>query len=119
MVGFPICPPHSPLQYITSRTQMPSAALGAPSPAGKNEISLRCVGTEPVISTPVVTLPQTSPQATPPVSSLGSAHSTQQPFWPSRPRTLEAGSTPYVKWTLASSEGKLTCLRNCLNYREI
>ena len=32
-------------------------------------------------------------------------HSTQQPFWPTGPRTLEAGSMLYVKQLLASSEG--------------
>ena len=103
--------PHSPSQYITSRTQLPSAALGAPSPARETENSLRSVGTEPVIPTLVVTLPQTSPQATPPGSSPGSAHSTQQPFWLTGPRTLEAGSMSYLcQVASGSSEGELTSL---------
>ena len=72
--------PSSPLQYITSRTQLLSVILKAPLPAGETENSPRFTGTELIIPTPVVTVLQTSPQATPPGSSLGSDHSTQQPF---------------------------------------
>ena len=95
---------HFPLQYITSRTQLPSAAMGAPSPARETKDSLRPVGTEPIIPTPVVTPLQTFPWATPPSSSPGSAQSTQQLFWPTRPRTLEEGSMPHVEWPQATSE---------------
>ena len=49
--------PSSPSQYITSRIQLPSVALGAPSPAGETENSPRPMGTEPVIPTLVLTLP--------------------------------------------------------------
>ena len=102
--------PSSPSQSITSRTQPPSAALGAPSPVGETENSPRSMGTEHIIPAPAVTLPQTSPQATPPSSSPGSAHSTQQLFQLTGPRTPETGSMPYIKWPPASSEGKLTSL---------
>ena len=102
--------PSSTLQCITSRTQLPSVALGTPSPAGETENSPRSMGTELIIPTPVVTLPQTSPWATPPSGSSGSAHSTQQLFQPTRPRTPEAGSTPYIKQPLASLGVELTSL---------
>ena len=57
--------PHFPSQYITSRTQLPSAALQAPPPSGETENSPRSVGIEPIVPTPAVTLPHTSPLATP------------------------------------------------------
>ena len=105
--------PSSPLQYITSRAQLPSTALGAPIQAGETENSPRSVGTEPVIPTLVVTLPQTSPWATPPGGSPSSAQSTikvTKPFWLTGPRTLEAGSMPYIKWPPVSLEGEPTSL---------
>ena len=88
--------PCSLSQYVTSRTQLPSAALGAPSPARETETLLRSVGTESIIPTLVVTLTQTSPQTTPPSISPGSALSTQQLFWLTGPRTPEAGNMPYI-----------------------
>ena len=68
------------------------------------------MGTELIIPTPMVHLPQTSPWATPPSGSPGSAHSTQQPFQLTRSRTPEAGSMPYIKQPLASAGGELTSL---------
>ena len=85
-------------------------ALRALPPARETEDSPRSVGTGPIIPNPVVTLPQTSPCATPSSGSPGSAQSTQQPFWPTRPKILEAGSTPYVEWPPATSDGELTTL---------
>ena len=46
MLGLP-SHPHSPSQYITSRTQLPSAALGAPPLTRETENSPRSVGMEP------------------------------------------------------------------------
>ena len=37
MMGLPSYP-HPPSQYITSRTQLPSAALGSPPQLGKQKI---------------------------------------------------------------------------------
>ena len=112
--------PSSPSQYITSRTQLPSVAQGDLSPAGEAETSPRSMGTEFIIHTPVVTLSQTSPWTTPPGSSHGSAHSTPQPFWPTGPRTLEAGSIPCIKWPLASLECKPTSLsKELLQLQEV
>ena len=66
---------HSPSQYLASRTQMPSVALGVPHPTENSPQSVR---TEPIIPTPVVTplhlqgaleqLQQTSPTVPAPTS---------------------------------------------------
>ena len=112
--------PDSPLQYITSRTQPPSAALGPPFQVGETENSLRSVGTDPIIPALAVTLPQTSSWVTPPGSSPGSAHSTEQLFQLTGPRTLEAGRTPYIKQPLQPPQkgNQPVCLRNCFSYRK-
>ena len=114
--------PSSPLQYITFRAQLPSAALGAPPQDGETGNSPRSVETEPIVPTLVVTLSQTSPQAAPPGRSPSSAHSiikVAKVFWLTGPRTPEAGSMPYIKWPPASLEGELTSLsKELLQLRE-
>ena len=98
--------PHSPSQHITSQTQPPSVALGAPAPTGETENSPRSVGTEPITPTLAATLPHSFPQATLSSGSPGFAQSTQQLFWLTRLKRLDAGSMPHIKQPLASSEGK-------------
>ena len=104
--------PYSPLQYITSRTQTLSAVLGAPPSIGETKNSPGSLGTEPITPTPAAALAHTSPQATPPSNSPGSAQSTQQPFQLTGPKTPDAESTPHIKWPLATSKGKWTGLSN-------
>ena len=104
--------PSSPSKYITSRAQLVSSALGAPPPAGETENSPRSVGTEHYPCPSSNSLTNFS-QVTPPSGSPSSAQSTIKvikPFWMTGPRTLEAGSMPYIKGPLASSEGEPTSL---------
>ena len=106
MVGFPSCS----LTIFHFQDTTVISGPGSSFPTGITENSPGSMGTELIIPALAVTLPQTSPWPTPPGGSPGSAHFTQQLFWLTGPRTLEAGSTPYIEQPLASSEGELTSL---------
>ena len=106
-----LSPPHpTPLAMHHFQDTTAISTPGSSSPSWRHRKFSQSVGTEPIILGPAITLPQTSPWATPPSVSPGSAHSTHQPFQLTESRTPEAGSTSCIKWPLSSSEGDLTSL---------
>ena len=97
----------SPSQYLTSRTQTLSAALGAPPLTGETENSAQSVRTEPITPAPTHLHSRVStPQATPSSHSPGSAQSIQL----TRSKTLDAESTSLIEWPRTTSESELASL---------